>query len=185
MRHLLLIPALLLAACGGGKPEAASPAPGSSATTAPTSHPLAHLLVTTRPAGAQAITAIKASAKPGDTVVVRGRVGGRVDPFIAGKAALILADDEAIAACDKNPDDHCTTPWDYCCEGKEAIAKATCLVTATGADGAVLPHGLAGLGGLAAGNHIEVTATVGADSTADNLVLVATGIHVLGKSPAP
>ena len=55
------------------------------------------------------------------------------------------------------------------------------LVQAVDASGAVLPHGLAGLGGLAAGQHIALTATVSPDSTADNLVLLATGIHPLLK----
>lgn len=180
-RHLILTTSLLLLLGCGSAPEAAKPQVNAGQQPAQAAHPLASLLLAQAPAHAQAITALKANVKPGEAVVVTGRVGGQVDPFITGRAALILADDEAIAACDKNPDDHCGTPWDYCCEDKTAIAKATCVVQAVGTDGKVLPHGLAGLGGLKAGDHIALTATVGPDSTADNLVLLATGIHVLAK----
>lgn len=59
--------------------------------------------------------------KEGDEVVLRGRVGGSKDPFVEGRAVFTLMG-RALKACNENPDDKCSVPWDYCCETKADIA---------------------------------------------------------------
>src|SRR5262245_39878103 len=68
------------------------------------------LLLTRAPDGAKDVRAVKASAKDGDTVVVRGVIGGRVDPIASNRAILTILD-PSIPTCDKNSGDACKTPW--------------------------------------------------------------------------
>jgi hypothetical protein len=37
--------------------------------------------------------------------------------------------------CNELGEDDCPTPWDYCCAGKEDLAKATALIKLVGDDG--------------------------------------------------
>ncbi|MGE3108877.1 MAG: hypothetical protein AB7G11_07455 [Phycisphaerales bacterium] len=59
--------------------------------------------------------------KKGDSVALRGLVGGSKTPFVDGRAVFTLMG-KGLKPCNANPDDHCKTPWDYCCETKADIA---------------------------------------------------------------
>jgi len=58
---------------------------------------------------------VRSDAVDGDQVVVVGRIGGDVNPWVQGRAAFSLVDN-SIRACSDIPGDGCPTPWDYCCE---------------------------------------------------------------------
>jgi hypothetical protein len=72
-------------------------------------------LLKEEPKGAKAVMKVKKEAKDGEDVVVVGRIGGRVNPWVKGAAVFSIVD-ESIKSCDQIPGDTCPTPWDYCCE---------------------------------------------------------------------
>src|SRR5690348_5140480 len=71
----------------------------------------ASLIATTQPSGTpQDVVAAKKSAKDGQPVVVRGRIGAQKEPLAAGRAIMTIAD-VSMPTCDKTPMDKCPTPW--------------------------------------------------------------------------
>src|SRR5262249_49184968 len=68
----------------------------------------------------------KQSAKNGDAVVIVGKIGGSEKPF-TGRAAFTVVD-LSLKSCGDREGDSCLTPWDYCCEPREDLAKGTVLV---------------------------------------------------------
>ena len=113
-----LTAAALLTGCGD---SSSTPAP--SASTAPAA---ATWKLDTAPANALDVLAGKEAASNGGAtqdVVLRGRVGGRHNP-ISYESGLFVMMDPAVPSCaDMGDEDHCTTPWDYCCEPNDVITK--------------------------------------------------------------
>lgn len=66
------------------------------------------------PAGARNVVDVRAAAADGEKVVVVGRIGGDVNPWVEGRAAFTIVD-LSLQACSDIPGDACPTPWDYCC----------------------------------------------------------------------
>lgn len=112
---MLAVVTFTLIGCGGE--EAAN----TNAPAAGVALPDA-LFLSEAPEGIQSIAELKTSAKEGDEVVVRAVVGGNVNPIVEGRASASIIDVGI-----KNPclaeDDHCKTPWDYCCSPQEDITK--------------------------------------------------------------
>jgi hypothetical protein len=136
------------------------------------------LLVKTAPAGALSVSKARATAKPGEAVVVRGKVGGRMTPLLDKAAIAVLADERAITACNDIPGDACTTPWDYCCETPEKLKKATATIQVRDEKGKVLRTSLRGLGEMKELSTLVVAGTVDAASSAEVLIINATSIQV-------
>ncbi|MBK1882732.1 hypothetical protein JIN85_09915 [Luteolibacter pohnpeiensis] len=130
------------------------------------------------PPDAQPIHLIRETAKPGDAVTISGRVMGRKFPFVDGRAAFVLGDPEVITACNDMPDDECETPWDACCETKEAISKATATIQILGEDGRVLKTSVKGNHGLKELSSVTLTGTLDQSSTPEALVINASSLHV-------
>jgi hypothetical protein len=108
--------AAALVGCGTANENAASS--GSPA-------PDARYLLTEPPADAKPVIEARKSAKDGEEVVVTGRIGGDVDPWIKGRAAFLIVD-PSLVPCSERPGDSCPTPWDYCCDtDRLAESKAT------------------------------------------------------------
>lgn len=170
--RLLALPLfLLLATC---KP--AAEAPGAGAVAAPAG--VLGRVVGTAPSGeARSIGEVKASAKPGEEVTLKGRVMGNLKPFVDGRAAFILADPAVIAACSDNPSDQCETPWDSCCHTPEEKKKAIVTIQVVGDDGRVLKQGIEGVGGVAKLATLTVTGKVAEGSQGDTLIINATAIQ--------
>jgi hypothetical protein len=82
-------------------------------------------LLPAEPGGAVDVLALRADAKDQQDIVVVGRIGGRVDPWVKGTAAFPIVD-RSLRACNQIEGDTCETPWDYCCEPN--LADATVLV---------------------------------------------------------
>ena len=165
--------ALVLAGCGGA-PPAPPPAPDGPPPA------IGNILLDTAPAGARDIAALrKQPVKAGDEVTVHGRIGGRVEPFVKDFGAFVLADDKAIVACDKmGEDDHCETPWDFCCTEPEDLAASIATIQVLGDDGDVLAQDIDQVAGLAPGGRVTVRGLVAEGSSASNLLINATGLHV-------
>lgn len=115
--------------------------------------------------------------KVGDEVVLRGRVGGSKEPFVAGRAVFTLMG-RGLKACNENPDDKCSKPWDYCCETKEGILANSVTVQVVDAKGQILRTDMKGRRGL---KELSEMVVVGKVTAADGKAVVvnATAIHVL------
>src|SRR5688500_12195265 len=60
------------------------------------------------PAGAEEVIKVRADAADGDEVVVVGRIGGDVNPWVEGRAAFTIVDN-SVDACSDIPGDSCPT----------------------------------------------------------------------------
>lgn len=169
--HLLMTGLLALAACGEKKTT------GQAAPAADAS--LAKVFTTTAPANPATIHEARKAVKPGDEIVLSGRVMGNEQPFVAGRAAFILGDPALLTACNERPGDECKTPWDNCCDTAEAKRDGTATVQVLGADGRVAKGTLEGVGGLAKLSKVVVAGKVAPGSSPESLVINATAIHVL------
>lgn len=101
---------LLMAASGCAR---TSPPEGRTTNREPSPEGRKYLL-DAEPEGALDIIAARQQTAGDEEVTVIGRIGGRVDPWIEGRAAFSLVD-RSLAACTDIPGDQCPTPWDYCC----------------------------------------------------------------------
>lgn len=72
-------------------------------------------LLAKEPAGALGVREAVKQATDGREVVVVGRVGGEVNPWVDGIAAFTIVD-ISLTPCNERPGDSCPTPWDYCCD---------------------------------------------------------------------
>lgn len=113
--------------------------------------------------------------KAGDEVVLRGRIGGSKEPFVAGRAVFTLMG-RGLKACNENPDDKCSKPWDYCCETKEDILANSVTVQVVDAKGQILRTDMKGRRGLKELSEMVVVGkVVSADGKA--VVINATAVH--------
>jgi hypothetical protein len=162
----LILVLSLAAACSRSEPSAA-PTPKS---TVPES-----FFVATAPASPKSVAEVIASAKDGDSVVVTGRVGGARKVFVDDYAAFTIVDAK-VPPCGTEADDDCKTPWDYCCEPPDVMAKNELSVELT-ADGKLLKASPRGFHGL---DHLTTVVVQGklAKDGAGNARVLATGIHV-------
>jgi hypothetical protein len=136
----------------------------------------------TAPEGARDVSEARSASahgthKVGDTIVLRGRIGGSREPFVAGRAMFTLVG-SGLKACSDRPDDACTTPWDYCCETKEAIALHSATIEVLDAQKKVLRTDLKGRRGLKELSEVVVTGTIAAVNE-KTLVVAATSMHVV------
>lgn len=99
-------------------------------------------MLAAEPDGASEVIAARESAKDADEVVIVGRIGGDLDPWVKGVAAFTIVDSSLRACSDETPDGEtcsCTTPWDYCCE-MHKLPNSMVLVKFVDNDGKVVPH---------------------------------------------
>ena len=137
----------------------------------------ANLILDKSPDGAQDVIALQKSAKAGDTVTLRGRVGGNEKP-LADNRAIVTVVDPTVTTCERMPGDACKTPWDACCDPDAAAKSAT--IQVVGPDGRPLKAALTGVGGIAPLKELIVTGTVRTPHDSGALVVDATGIYVKG-----
>ena len=163
--------AALFASCG--KKEASVTAPTMSAPSAALSAVLA-----AAPTGEpKSIHLIRTTAKPGDDITVSGKIMGNEKPFVAGRSAFILGDPKVLTACNENPADKCTTPWDACCDSPEDKKRGIATIQIVDADGRVLKEPVEGVGGLANLATVTVTGKVAEGSSVDALIINAKAIR--------
>ena len=185
LKSLIAVPVLAavltIAACEKEKPAAPAPkttTPAAKGADSKADSPFAPtLFLTAAPADAKDVKAAKSGLKAGDKVVLLGRIGGSEEPFVEERAMFTLVDQGLKYCGQDNKDDHCKTPWDYCCESADDIAANTATVQVVSADGKPLKTGLNGVRGL---KPLAMVAVVGTVATAEgpNLVVNATGIHI-------
>ena len=159
-------------------PAQSSTSPGAtSADAGPADALPANLILDKSPDGAQDVIALQKSAKAGDTVTLRGRVGGNEKP-LADNRAIVTVVDPTVTTCERMPGDACATPWDACCDPDAAAKSAT--IQVVGADGRPLKAPLTGVGGIAPLKELIVTGKVRTPADSGALVVDATGIYIKG-----
>ena len=149
------------AGCGGGG-DAKSPPP---ATAAPE---LAKLALAAKPAGAVSVQdARKAGAADSRTVT------GRIANVVPGFAVFTLMDSSLPYCGEKNKEDGCKTPWDYCCESVDTRTANSLLVEVRDGKGKPIAGSLGDL------RLLDVVTVVGKLTKDEhgNHVLLATGWH--------
>ena len=162
----------LLSACEKRPTAPRADAPAKSVAALP-----AGFFLASAPANVKTVEQIKASAKTGDTIAIQGRVGGGGEnPFVDGRAVFTIVG-PGIPACADNPDDHCKTPWDYCCETPEDVVAHSATIQIVDEKGALLRTSLKGQNGI---KELSDLIVVGRVAQTDDKVLVvhATGVYI-------
>jgi len=116
----------------------------------------------------------RTKVKPGDTVLLEGKIMGVKTPFVEGRSVFVLGDTGTLTPCGCS----CKTPWDLCCAPHEARLAGTATIQITDASGVVLRSGLRGVRGLRELSQVRVEGVVAEGSTADTLIVNARGIEV-------
>lgn len=171
MQAWLLGAALLVTGCGGSNGDAQSSA--NNATPLPTS-----VYASAAPQGeVQTVEAVRANISEGSEVILRGVVGGRKDPITQNRAVVTIVDDTLEKSCGA-PDDHCPTPWDYCCTLPETLAANMATVRFVDEQGNLLPATVGADGRIKPMSTIVVRGKVASGSTADNLIVDVVEVFV-------
>jgi hypothetical protein len=183
MKTMLLAATLALAGVGvmigcDGDDAPATPAPAQPTAGSAAALP-GHLFLAKAPDGAVELAAAKKSAKPGDEVIVRGRVAGSENPLAPNRAILTLLD-ASVKTCEQMPGDSCATPWDACCEPRETLQANTATVQVVDADGNPVKATLRGAGGIDPLKEGIVVGKVADASDKNTLVINATAFYVKG-----
>ena len=173
---LLAIPvAGFYAGCDRGDATQSSSTSGSTTANA---EPLpANLVLTEAPANPKNVGALVKDAKDGEEVVLIGKVGGRKDPFVAGRAVMAVVD-ATQQSCKDIEGDNCPTPWDYCCVSQEQLVPNLATVQFVGADGKPLKADLSSVSGLKPLSEVVVKGTAQRGPDGKSLLVNATGVYV-------
>ncbi len=132
-------------------------------------------LLASAPSESVGIIAAKAGAQEGDPISLRGIIGGRVDAMSNESAVFVMIDDSIDNPCTTG-DDHCATPWDYCCTERKEIQASSATVQLVDAQG----HTIAGdlrTHGISPLDAVVVVGVVGPRPSEDVLTVRATGIY--------
>jgi len=147
----------------------------SASTTLPAS-----LFLDASPEGVTSIASLKASAQEGDAVVVKVVVGGRKQTFVANRAVMTVIDAALDNPCTAE-DDHCPTPWDYCCTPPEQRLPNMASVQILGPDARALTADLNTVAELKPLSVLVIQGTVGPRPDDTTLTINATGIYVASR----
>ncbi|MAB83093.1 MAG: hypothetical protein CMJ24_06615 [Phycisphaerae bacterium] len=172
----VLFASSMLLGCDGERSEEPAETTAPAAVAIP-----ADTFLTSRPTDAQDLLAVKNTAAIGDDVTFLARVGGRVKPFVESQAIFVAAD-PSLKSCEIiSDDDHCTVPWDYCCEDGQLLREGMATIRIVDAEGRPIRMNANGAGGLEPAKYIVVRGTV-SDRNDEGLFIVdASGIWVGGK----
>ena len=167
-----LVPFVAVSCGGGDSDNTSSTSTDSSAAQA--TEPAGDVWLAAVPEGAQDVGAARAGAAEGETLTVRGLIGGSKKPFVEGLAAFQLID-PALSSCD--PAEGCRTPWDYCCTALDTITENTVTVEIRDGD-TVRTGGLRGTHGLEPLAEVVVQGVAELDAQG-NVTIVASGMRLV------
>ncbi len=136
-------------------------------------------LLSAEPEGGQHVQAAMETVKDKEDIVIIGRIGGRLDPWIENRAAFSIVD-PALKACSDETEDgetcSCKTPWDYCCE-TDKLPNAMTLVKFVEADGKVVKHGAQEIFEIKELQTVVIQGKAARDDQG-NLTILASGMYV-------
>jgi hypothetical protein len=130
------------------------------------------------PAGARNVADVRAAAVDGEKVVVVGRIGGDVNPWVEGRAAFTIVD-LSLQACSDIPGDSCPTPWDYCC-ATDGLKTGSILVKVVDEGGQLVADDARTLLGVAELDTLVVEGTLQKGEEGNATVLAS---HVFVRAP--
>lgn len=136
-------------------------------------------LLSTEPEGGQNVIAVRATSQDGDEIVMVGRIGGSVNPWVDDRGAFSIVDPSLLACSDDKEEGEscsCKTPWDYCCE-TDKLPNAMALVKFVERDGSVVSHDARQVFDLAELQTVVVKGKAMRDD-AGNLTVLASGMFV-------
>lgn len=151
----------VVAGCGGGGDAPRSVAPSAAPE-------LAKLALATKPAGAVSVLDARKGGAADSRVV-----SGRIANVVSGFAVFTLMDSSLPYCGEKNKEDGCKTPWDYCCESSDTRTANSLLVEVRDAKGKPIAGSL---GDLRLLDAVTVVGKLTKDEHG-NHVLLATGWH--------
>lgn len=134
--------------------------------TSPAKHQLS-----SEPAGALEVLDAKDQAKDGEPIVVIGRIGGGLEPWIDGRAAFLLVDTRILPSCEEG--EQCKEGCPDC--SREMLAAST-MVKFLGDDGKVLPVDARTLLGVKEQETVVIRGIASRDK-AGNVSIAADGIY--------
>ena len=70
-------------------------------------------LLSAEPEGATNVIEARKETEDQADVVLIGRIGGSVNPWVDGRAAFSIVD-TSLKSCDEVGSDGCSKPWDFC-----------------------------------------------------------------------
>jgi hypothetical protein len=158
----LLAASLLSTGCGTSSDESTAPSLASTEG--------AKYLLQDEPDGAIGVIRARETAADNDELVVVGRIGGGVAPWIDGLAAFVLVDPSSGISANDACDEQCN------CHAKE-LAEASTVVKIVNENGQVVPVDARRLLGLTGLEVVVVKGRAKRDD-AGNLNILASGIHV-------
>ena len=164
---------LAFAGCTNDVPPAV-PSTASSASAIDGSQ----FLLMEEPDDAADVVKVREESSDGDDVVLVGRIGGSVDPWVKGRAAFSIVDG-SLKACSDIPGDECPKPWDYCCE-TDKLANSMALVKLVDREGTLVKADARQLLGVTELSTVVVKGTAQRDDTG-NLTVLATSVFVKQK----
>ncbi|MDG2184344.1 MAG: hypothetical protein P8K79_01620 [Mariniblastus sp.] len=176
MKNLVLIGCLVLIVgilVGCGKTETDTTSKLDNAVNG------SSFLLASEPAGVVGVKAARESVQDNDEVVVVGRIGGGLNPWVDERAAFQIVDPSLLACSDDKEEGEscsCKTPWDYCCE-TDKLPTAMALVQFSDAGGNVIKQDARSLFNLAELQTVVVKGTAKRDD-AGNLTIIADGLYV-------
>lgn len=144
---------------------------GSSAQPSP-SGPKPNVHLSQEPAGAIEVLDARDEAKDGEPIVIVGRLGGGLKPWIDGRAAFLLVDTRILPSCSDG--EKCEAGCPDC--AKEMLAAST-MVKFLGEDGKVLPVDARELLGVPEESTVVVRGLASRDA-AGTLTVAADGVFV-------
>lgn len=161
---------LALAGCGGGSGDQAdADTAAPSVAKAPPSPELEPLVVKgNAPASQIGVTMARESTEDGQDVIVEGRL----QEFVEGRAAFTIVDGSIPPCGEDGMDDHCPTPWDYCCVAPARLAANKATVKLVGPQGNLLEGNLQGVNSIDNLSTVVVTGKVEKDESG-NLTIAA------------
>lgn len=174
MKKMILIGLALVSAFGCAENGSDEQTANSQGTSQPSIDGGPYLL-NAEPEGVLEVIAAREAAEDGTEIVVEGRIGGSVDPWIDGRAAFTIVDN-SLKACSDISGDKCQKPWDYCCETTK-LPTATALVKVVDDDGELIKAGAKELLNVKELSTVVVTGKAKRDEEG-NLTVLATGVFV-------
>ncbi len=136
------------------------------------------------PGDVKSIFDARATAKPGEMIAVRGRVGGSARPFADGHAHFTIVGSGLNACSDARSDtraDHadndCKTPWDYCGTPRDELLAHSATIRIVDENGAIIRTDIRGRRGIRELSDLTIVGTV--ISTDDGtLKIKASGMYL-------
>jgi hypothetical protein len=181
MLSLILSGLLVSAVAGCGQSTSVTKPPATTSVSVSVVEN-SKLLLTEAPKEAQGVIALRKEAKDGDEVVIEGRIGGAVDPWVEGRAAFQIVDN-SLVPCNERKGDDCPTPWDYCCDS-DVLPKSKATVKFVDAQGKTLSTDARQLLGIKELQTVIVKGQAKRDE-AGNLTVLASSMFVKPASTKP